>query len=49
MTFLTPTLFFLGIPYLYVVRIVIGVFSGISNPSVNAVYDKWCPPNEVTF
>ncbi|KAL7051888.1 hypothetical protein ACKWTF_004681 [Chironomus riparius] len=46
MTFFTPILCYQGISYLYVSRIIIGICSGLSYPSINAVYDKWCPPYE---
>lgn len=46
MTLLTPLLSFQGIYYLYAVRLVEGVFSGFSFPSINALYSKWTPPLE---
>lgn len=46
MTCITPTLCHWGIFYLYMARALVGIFSGLSFPSVNAVYDNWCPPHE---
>lgn len=46
MTLLTPVLCTQGIYYLYAVRVVEGIFSGFSFPSINTVYAKWSPPLE---
>jgi MFS family permease len=46
LTFLTPIMSALGIYYLFIVRILIGAFAGISFPSTNAIYGKWSPPTE---
>lgn len=46
MTCLTPILCYRGIYCLYLGRIILGIFSGLSFPAVNAVYSKWTTPME---
>lgn len=46
MTLLTPILCYQGIYYLYAIRVIEGIFAGVSFPSINAVYAKWSPPLE---
>lgn len=46
MTLVTPVLCYQGIYYLYALRMIQGVFGGLSFPSINTVYAKWSPPLE---
>ncbi|KAG5676921.1 hypothetical protein PVAND_006718 [Polypedilum vanderplanki] len=46
MGLLTPILCYQGITYLIAARVLQGIFSGLSFPSVNAIYAKWSPPLE---
>lgn len=46
MTLLTPILCYQGVYYLIAARVIEGIFSGLSFPSINAVYAKWSPPLE---
>jgi MFS family permease len=46
MTCCTPILCYQGIYYLYLVRIVVGICSGLAFPAVNSVYTKWSTPME---
>ncbi|KAG4071293.1 hypothetical protein HA402_003997 [Bradysia odoriphaga] len=47
-TLLTPIMSSKGIYYLIAARVLVGAFSGLSYPSVQAVYAKWSPPLERT-
>lgn len=46
MTLLTPILCYQGIRYLILLRVLEGIFGGLSFPSINAVWSKWSPPLE---
>jgi MFS transporter, ACS family, solute carrier family 17 (sodium-dependent inorganic phosphate cotransporter), other len=46
MTLITPILCYQGIHYLYLVRVIEGIFGGLSFPSINTVWSKWSPPLE---
>lgn len=46
MTLLTPILCYQGIHYLFLLRVIEGIFGGLSFPSINTVWSKWAPPLE---
>lgn len=46
MAVLTPIVCYQGIYYLFAIRVLQGIFSGLSFPSVNDIYAKWSPPME---
>lgn len=49
MTLVTPILCKIGgISFLIAIRVIQGIFSGLSFPANNEVYSKWLPPCERT-